>query len=201
MRSWFSINQWINPEKPNSPPIYSPPCTETTAGEVIKTKSIRIYPTAAQRNLFRQWLGTSRYVYNETVKHLGLPKEERAGHWMGASKRILASLPDWAKPVPYQIKKIAVEDAYKAFSNGIQRWRQTGEPFKLRFRSRKNPKQSVSSRRPPSRTRVSTRGSPGPSVVRRPGSRRRQIDCAGRSVIWWTSCTSSRFASCWTAST
>lgn len=82
--------------------------------DVIKAKRIRLYPTLEQKTLFRQWLGTSRTVYNETVKHLSLPKEERGTHWMGAAKCILASLPDWAGPIPYQIKKIAVEDAYKA---------------------------------------------------------------------------------------
>ena len=51
-------------------------------------------------------------------------------------------LPDWAQPVPYQVKKIAVEDAYKAFSNGCRKVAQTGEPFSLSFRSRKDPKQS-----------------------------------------------------------
>ncbi|NVZ11774.1 transposase [Allochromatium humboldtianum] len=108
----------------------------------MKAKRIRVYPTTAQKNLFRQWLGTSRYVYNETVKHLGLPKAQRAGHWMGAAKIVLPNLPEWAGPIPYQIKKIAVEDAYKAFSNGVRNWKQTGEPFDLGFRSRKNPKQS-----------------------------------------------------------
>lgn len=61
---------------------------------------------------------------------------------MGAAKEILANLPEWAHPVPYQIKKIAVEDAYKAFSNGCRKAKRTGEPFKLSFRSRKDPKQS-----------------------------------------------------------
>lgn len=61
---------------------------------------------------------------------------------MAAAKLILADLPEWAAAVPYQVKKIAVEDAYKAFSNGCKKWRDTGEPFRLRFRSRKNPKQS-----------------------------------------------------------
>ncbi|WP_420826843.1 RNA-guided endonuclease TnpB family protein [Chromatium okenii] len=92
--------------------------------------------------MFRQWFGTSRYVYNATVKHLGLPKEERAGHWMGAAKIILPSLPDWAGSIPYQIKKIAIEDAYQAFTNGVRKWKQTGAQFDLKFRSRKNPKQS-----------------------------------------------------------
>ena len=61
---------------------------------------------------------------------------------MGAAKIILAELPEWAKTIPYQVKKIAVEDAYKAFSNGVRKWKKQGEPFKLKFRSRKNPKQS-----------------------------------------------------------
>jgi putative transposase len=40
------------------------------------------------------------------------------------------------------MKKIAVEDAYKAFVNGCRKWKKSGESFSLRFRSRKNPKQS-----------------------------------------------------------
>jgi len=61
---------------------------------------------------------------------------------MGAAKIILAELPEWAKAIPYQVKKIAVEDAYQAFSNGVRKWQKQGEAFKLKFRSRKNPKQS-----------------------------------------------------------
>ncbi len=61
---------------------------------------------------------------------------------MGAAKIILSTLPDWAKEIPYQVKKIAVEDAYKAFSNGCKKWKDTGEPFSLSFRSVKDPKQS-----------------------------------------------------------
>ena len=61
---------------------------------------------------------------------------------MGAAKVILGELPEWAKPVPYQVKKIAVEDAYKAFSNGYRKHKKTSEPFSLSFRSRKDPKQS-----------------------------------------------------------
>jgi hypothetical protein len=133
VNSWFSIQHLLNPAKPNSPPIYSSAyitsLADCTSGQVIRSKRIRIYPTTAQKRLFRQWLGTSRHVYNETIKHLGLPKEERAGHWMGAAKIILPSLPEWARLIPYQIKKIAIEDAYQAFSNGIRKWKQSGQPI------------------------------------------------------------------------
>lgn len=61
---------------------------------------------------------------------------------MGAAKIILSDLPEFCKEVPYQVKKIAVKEAYSAFPNGSLKARRTGEPFKLRFRSRKHPKQS-----------------------------------------------------------
>jgi putative transposase len=40
------------------------------------------------------------------------------------------------------VKKIAVEDAYKAFSNGFRKAKKTGEAFSLSYRSRKDPRQS-----------------------------------------------------------
>lgn len=61
---------------------------------------------------------------------------------MGAAKQILLTLPEWAKEIPYHVKKIAVEDAYKAFSNGCRKAKKTGEPFRLSFRSAKAQRQS-----------------------------------------------------------
>lgn len=61
---------------------------------------------------------------------------------MGAAKVILPTLPDWAAGIPYQVKKIAVDDAYKAFSNGCRKAKKTGELFRLSFRSKKDPRQS-----------------------------------------------------------
>lgn len=61
---------------------------------------------------------------------------------MGAAKVILNALPDWAKSIPYQVKKIAVEDAYKAFSNGCKKAKKKGKPFQLKYRTRKDIRQS-----------------------------------------------------------
>lgn len=108
----------------------------------MRAKRIRVYPTPAQKSLFKRWFGTSRKTYNLTVDHLNQPKELRATHWMGAAKQILPTLPEWAKEIPYQVKKIAVEDAYKAFSNGCRKAKKTGAPFRLSFRSAKDPRQS-----------------------------------------------------------
>lgn len=138
--SWFSLQSWNNPSYSNKLKLDF--LQQFDNNPIVKAKKIRIYPNATQKNLFRQWLGTSRKVYNDTVNHLNLPKENREKHWMGAAKIILNSLPDWAKPIPYQVKKIAVEDAYKAFSNGCKKAKSTGTPFQLKFRTRKDTKQS-----------------------------------------------------------
>jgi putative transposase len=138
--SWFSFQSWSNPIDSNKLKLDSLPKLDNN--NIIKAKKIRIYPNVTQKNIFKQWIGTSRKVYNDTVNHLNLPKENREKSWMSAAKIILNSLPDWAKPIPYQVKKIAVEDAYKAFSNGCKKAKSTGKPFQLKYRTRKDTKQS-----------------------------------------------------------
>ena len=61
---------------------------------------------------------------------------------MAVAKEVLIGLPNFCAPVPYQVKKIAVRDACRALTAGKLKARQTGEPFDLHFKSRKNPKQS-----------------------------------------------------------
>ena len=145
-KSWFSTQQLIRPSQ-NLPKTCLPSYTTSRVdymevGAISTCKKVRIYPTAEQRNLFVKWFGISRLVYNLTVEHLNQPKELRQTHWMGAAKPILASLPDFAKEVPYQVKKMAVSDAFAAFSNGCRKFKSLGKPFSLSFRSRKAPKQS-----------------------------------------------------------
>lgn len=57
---------------------------------------------------------------------------------MAAKKKLLSELEDWAKAVPYQIKGMSVYDAYQAFIINVKQHK----PFNLKFKSRKNPKQS-----------------------------------------------------------
>jgi putative transposase len=107
----------------------------------IKSRQIRIYPTAEQRNLFRQWMGVQRLTYNKTIEYLnGI--EGKRDNWMAISNLILSGLPDFCREVPYQIKKIAVKDACGAFTSNKVKASKTGKPFKMRFKSRKNPRQS-----------------------------------------------------------
>ena len=99
------------------------------------------------------WLDASRWVYNLTVEVLqsGIPAA-----WRHIAGMVMAELkvlhPEW-ESVPYQVKRTAVRDACRAMSNvktfnrqlaadKAKGERQDDEFAELRFRSRKNPRQS-----------------------------------------------------------
>lgn len=86
-------------------------------------------------------MGTSRFVYNQTVEHLKQP--DTTANWIDIKKWLLPDLPVWAKPVPYQIKGIAIRDACLAVKKAKQDFTEKGQYQQVSFRSRKNPKQSL----------------------------------------------------------
>ena len=147
-KSWFSTTMWQAVEKQNLQQTYSQSSTtlavECTEVEAIKVKKIRIYPTTNQKKIFQSWLGASRFIYNKTVEHLKLPKEERCKGWMAAVQKILGqNKEDWIKVIPHKVKAHAVADAYLALKTGFALLKKKLIPkFELKFRTRKKPKQS-----------------------------------------------------------
>lgn len=108
----------------------------------MKSKKIRLYPTGEQKTIFRRWLGTYRYVYNQTLAYLKTLDGKRPSWMEAASHTILPSLPEWAREIPYQIKKIAVKEACQSFTGVKQKFHRTGEVSELKFKSRKSPVQT-----------------------------------------------------------
>ncbi len=147
VKSWFSTKQITSYNK-NSQVDYlqplMPSCTECMVSDAIVTKArrIRIYPSQQQKRLFKQWFGVERKVYNTCVNHFN-EKDIPFKGWMNMSKTILSELTEsYIKSVPYQIKKIAVKDSYTSWMTNCKKTKKTGKPFKLRYKSRKNPVQS-----------------------------------------------------------
>ncbi|MCI0714429.1 MAG: transposase, partial [Chloroflexi bacterium] len=146
--SWFSVSL-IAPVQPKNllsrgwPPSASSPskCTDST-NIVTKSRKIRLYPTAEQRSLFHKWLGTSRFVYNQTLEFLKTLDGPRPPWTTIATDIILPALPEWAKEIPYQIKKMAVKEACAAYTRAKVKYRKTGERSSLSFKSRKSPFQT-----------------------------------------------------------
>lgn len=107
----------------------------------LKSRKIRIYPTAEQKSIMRRMMGTARYVYNQTVEYL--KQDGTKANWMGIKGGIINSLPEWAKEIPYQVKSVAVRDACEAVKNAKKKFKQTGKFNEVSFRSRKTPRQSL----------------------------------------------------------
>ena len=85
-------------------------------------------------------MGTSRYVYNETIKYLQQP--DTKANWKAIKTDLIKSLPEWAQKIPYQIKSIAIKDACTAVKNAKKKYKQTGEIQQVKFRSRRDKIQS-----------------------------------------------------------
>lgn len=85
-------------------------------------------------------MGTSRFVFNETIKYLQKP--ETKANWKAIKTEIIHSLPEWAKDIPYQIKSMAIKDACLAVREAKKKYQQTGQINKVRFRSRRDKIQS-----------------------------------------------------------
>lgn len=110
-------------------------------GTQIKSRKIRIYPTQQQKILFKQWFGVARKFYNET---LTVYKNGSEKTWDKVYKDIAEQNKehDYIKSVPYQIKKISVKDYREALSINKKIAKRSGKPFEMKFKSKKNPKQS-----------------------------------------------------------
>ena len=145
-KSWFST-ELFTARKPNSHKIFLPSFTssvaECTPGEVIarKSRKIRLFLNPEQKALIKQWFGVSRFVYNTTIKYLQEPGKKAS--WTAIKTGILNSLPEWAKPVPFQIKSIAIKDACLAVKAAKQGFSKDGLIRQCKFRSRKDTKQSI----------------------------------------------------------
>ena len=86
-------------------------------------------------------MGTARFVYNQTVSYLKQPGT--VANWKAIKTGILRSLPEWANPVPYQIKSLAVNDACHAVMNAKKKYNQTGQMQTVTYRSRKAQRDSM----------------------------------------------------------
>ena len=107
----------------------------------MKSKKIKLYLTAQQRQILRQWEGTSRFTYNQTVGLLKQPDIKAS--WFSLKGDLLKQLPEWAMTVPYQVKSIAIRDACSAVKQAKLKCKQTGIPSVVRFRAKRAPERSI----------------------------------------------------------
>ncbi len=141
VKSWFNTKIWV-PLNQNLLKTFLQSSTTSVAKctekEVTRTRKIRVFPTAEQVRLFKHWLGTSRLLYNNTVNKA----QKQKINWMTEANEAIKALPEWADNVPYQIKRMAVKEAVSCFISCCKQSKKTGKAFSMRYKSKKNPRQS-----------------------------------------------------------
>ena len=144
-KSWFSTKLYTVPKK-SLLPICSQfsisfPAECTDSGDTVtKSKKIQISPTSAQKAILERWFGGSRFFYNRAVEAM---KDGASTNFKMLAPQLIADAPDWHVNIPRQIKVGAVMDACQAVRNAKVKGKQTGEFQKVKFRSRKQPRQTL----------------------------------------------------------
>lgn len=106
--------------------------------------TIRLYPTSEQKDILRKWMGAVRWTYNQCVQLVCVErkvsnnlKELRAALVNLDSPAVVAN--PWLKDTPYDIRDEGVRDFVKA----VEINKMKGERFRMQFRSRKDPSDTM----------------------------------------------------------
>jgi putative transposase len=95
----------------------------------------------AQKKILSGWFGISRLAYNRSINYLN--QDGIKANFMANKKEIYHSLPEFAATCPSHIRQYAIKDAHEAMKAQKVKRLKTGQPFQMKFRSRKNPKQVI----------------------------------------------------------
>jgi putative transposase len=100
-----------------------------------------VFPSTEQKKILSGWFGISRLAYNRSIDYLN--QDGVKANFMANKKEIYHSLPEFAATCPSQIRQYAIKDAHDAVKAQKIKCLKTGQPFQMKFRSRKSPKQII----------------------------------------------------------
>ena len=150
--SSFSILKMENPQNKNCLRTYSPSFTFTHVDQWVnedtRTKKIRLYPNVNQRKILKNWLGTTRWVYNKTLEYIKSQNLNRVNVVELTSKFITektregiknSEVPEWTFDTPKDIRKGALRDIEKAYKTAFTNLKNGNiTRFQLRYKSKKS---------------------------------------------------------------
>ena len=93
-----------------------------------------------QKNVFKRWIGTARYVYNKALE--ATKKGAKMNFYDLRNKFVTAKnnseVTEWESETPKDVRSEAVNDVVKAFKTAISNLKNGNiNHFKLNFRSKK----------------------------------------------------------------
>ena len=142
--SWFSTTHNYHLKKNLSETLFPSymfsPVGFTDSGSIlVKSRKIRIYPKHEDINIFKKYLGLTRYWFNKAIEYLKKP--ETKASIMEVRKIQKEEHPVWAFDCPQRIREHAMSDACNAVKNAKLKYRSTKVFQEVHYRRKKDTKQ------------------------------------------------------------
>ena len=149
--SLFSILKRENPQNKNllrtSFPSSTSTPVETWEEEGIRARKIRLYPTPNQKKTLKQWMGTTRVVYNRALHHIRhqentlIDTKKLQSLYVTKKNRegvLNETIEEWQFETPKDIRNGAIRDLKKAFKTAFTHLKRgLIRNFKMRFKRKK----------------------------------------------------------------
>ena len=144
--SWFNVVK--HPQVPVINDSLNLPLSNGVKEEITRARKIRIYPTNSQKETLKKWFGCQRYIYNRALKlhrdGMAMTIKGLRQTLLNRDTNILEPQEQWLNDYSYDLKDEALRDLVKNYSSNMAKLKNTGVPFKLRFKSKKAPAQTLS---------------------------------------------------------
>jgi len=147
--SWFSMkkmeNQQVKISQTTLCPLYISTPVEKWEEEGIRARKIRLYPTADQKTILRNWIGARRYVYNRVLASIN--NGEKINSYELRNKYVTSKTRDgqnnplikeWEKKIPKDIRNGAIRDLVKNYKVCFSNKKNKNKNFKMKFCSVKD---------------------------------------------------------------
>jgi putative transposase len=112
---------------------------------LIRTRKLKLFLNKDQKTIFRQWIGTSRFLYNKVIEVVNDPVVKYPGKSKIRTQLVtnVAEEVKWQKNVPQAIREGGVFDAHTAYDVNMAKYKKSGKTFTLKYRSKKAMSQSI----------------------------------------------------------
>ncbi len=156
--SWFSIKT-VSARKPSSKTILSPfvhssllkpmdaevakkemEVEEKRKEKPLKSRSIKLQLTKRQKKILKQWMGSSRWTYNQCVSKSKSEKVtlESLREYCVYEDSALFPKNEWLKNTPQSIRDLSVRQFITSYKTELKKYKKSGKPFDMSHKSRKD---------------------------------------------------------------
>jgi putative transposase len=108
----------------------------------MKSRRVRIYPNVDEKRTLDGWFGTFRWIYNQCLdgikNHSIENNEESLREYCIYEKSPIFQANTWLKNTPQCIRDDAMRDLKKAYNSSFSLSKTTGNPFQIKFKSKKD---------------------------------------------------------------